>query len=164
MAERPRFPSVVSKMAGHSYLGSKLAPARQMYSAPEQQFACTSPYAAASKVAALARPTGFNDLCPVDLTGGKSLIKTNVSSPVLVPAANEKGPYGFAIDFLMGGLSAAVSKTAAAPIERVKLLIQNQDEMLKSGRLAEPYKGIGECFTRIIRDEGGHCLVAWKRC
>lgn len=27
---------------------------------------------------------------------------------------------------LVGGVSAAVSKTAAAPIERVKLLIQNQ--------------------------------------
>ena len=26
----------------------------------------------------------------------------------------------------MGGISAAVSKTAAAPIERVKLLVQNQ--------------------------------------
>eukprot|EP01122_Echinamoeba_exundans_P004377 TRINITY_DN14410_c0_g1_i1.p1 TRINITY_DN14410_c0_g1~~TRINITY_DN14410_c0_g1_i1.p1 ORF type:complete len:137 (-),score=15.09 TRINITY_DN14410_c0_g1_i1:134-520(-) len=36
------------------------------------------------------------------------------------------GAMGFAIDFLMGGVSAAVSKTAAAPIERVKLLIQNQ--------------------------------------
>ena len=30
------------------------------------------------------------------------------------------------VDFLMGGVAAAVSKTAAAPIERVKLLIQNQ--------------------------------------
>jgi hypothetical protein len=30
------------------------------------------------------------------------------------------------LDFLMGGVAAAVSKTAAAPIERVKLLIQNQ--------------------------------------
>ena len=30
----------------------------------------------------------------------------------------------FLIDFMMGGVSAAVSKTAAAPIERVKLLIQ----------------------------------------
>ena len=28
--------------------------------------------------------------------------------------------------FTVGGVSAAVSKTAAAPIERVKLLIQNQ--------------------------------------
>lgn len=60
----------------------------------------------------------------------------------------------FAIDFLMGGVSAAVSKTAAAPIERVKLLIQNQDEMLKTGRLASPYKGIGDCFRRVISEEG----------
>jgi len=54
----------------------------------------------------------------------------------------------------MGGVSAAVSKTAAAPIERVKLLIQNQDEMIKSGRLATPYKGIVECFSRVIAEEG----------
>jgi len=60
----------------------------------------------------------------------------------------------FAIDFMMGGVSAAVSKTAAAPIERVKLLIQNQDEMIKSGRLAEPYGGIGDCFKRVIKEEG----------
>jgi len=66
----------------------------------------------------------------------------------------------FAIDFLMGGVSAAVSKTAAAPIERVKLLIQNQDEMIKSGRLATPYKGIGECFQRVIKEEGFAAL--WR--
>lgn len=65
---------------------------------------------------------------------------------------NQKG--NFWVDFLMGGVSAAVSKTAAAPIERVKLLIQNQDEMIKSGRLATPYKGIGDCFSRVIREEG----------
>jgi solute carrier family 25 (adenine nucleotide translocator) protein 4/5/6/31 len=54
----------------------------------------------------------------------------------------------------MGGVSAAVSKTAAAPIERVKLLIQNQDEMIKSGRLSTPYKGIVECFARVSKEEG----------
>lgn len=42
----------------------------------------------------------------------------------------------------MGGVSAAISKTAAAPIERVKLLLQNQGELVKSGRLATPYKVI----------------------
>jgi len=61
---------------------------------------------------------------------------------------------GFAINFLMGGVSAAVSKTAAAPIERVKLLIQNQDEMLKNGRLDRPYAGIGDCFKRVMAEEG----------
>ncbi|KAJ0093243.1 hypothetical protein Patl1_24870 [Pistacia atlantica] len=40
----------------------------------------------------------------------------------------------------MGGVYATVSKTAAAPIEHVKLLMQNQDQMIKVGRLSEPYK------------------------
>lgn len=77
-------------------------------------------------------------------------------SPTFIPAAKEgkKDASQFFVDFLMGGVSAAVSKTAAAPIERVKLLIQNQDEMLKVGRLDKPYKGIGECFSRTIKDEG----------
>ncbi|RWR82829.1 ADP,ATP carrier protein 1, mitochondrial [Cinnamomum micranthum f. kanehirae] len=83
-----------------------------------------------------------------------SLSVVNPMSPVFVQAPSEKGFAGFAIDFLMGGVSAAVSKTAAAPIERVKLLIQNQDEMIKAGRLSEPYKGIGDCFKRTIKDEG----------
>ncbi|KAJ3340433.1 hypothetical protein HDU93_007040 [Gonapodya sp. JEL0774] len=68
--------------------------------------------------------------------------------------------YKFLIDFLMGGVSAAVAKTAAAPIERVKLVIQNQDEMIKSGRLDKPYKGIGDAFVRLTRDEGVAAL--WR--
>ncbi|KAL2510848.1 hypothetical protein Adt_16448 [Abeliophyllum distichum] len=88
-----------------------------------------------------------------------SLISAN-ASPVFVQAPAEKGFAGFVIDFLMGGVSAAVSKTAAAPIERVKLLIQNQDEMIKAGRLSEPYKGIGDCFKRTIQEEGFSSL--WR--
>ncbi|KAF2293597.1 hypothetical protein GH714_003160 [Hevea brasiliensis] len=88
-----------------------------------------------------------------------SLVPSTASS-VCVQAPSEKGLAGFAIDFLMGGVSAAVSKTAAAPIERVKLLIQNQDEMIKSGRLSEPYKGIGDCFKRTMKDEG--IVALWR--
>ncbi|KAF5098869.1 hypothetical protein DV451_000608 [Geotrichum candidum] len=65
-----------------------------------------------------------------------------------------KNNSSFMVDFLMGGVSAAVSKTAAAPIERVKLLIQNQDEMIKQGRLARKYDGIVECFKRTSAEEG----------
>lgn len=65
-----------------------------------------------------------------------------------------KNNSSFMVDFLMGGVSAAVSKTAAAPIERVKLLIQNQDEMIKQGRLARKYDGIVECFNRTSAEEG----------
>lgn len=53
-----------------------------------------------------------------------------------------------------------MSKTAAAPIERVKLLIQNQDEMIKQGRLDRPYKGIVDCFTRTSQSEGVAAL--WR--
>ncbi|RMD40234.1 hypothetical protein DV735_g4894, partial [Chaetothyriales sp. CBS 134920] len=67
---------------------------------------------------------------------------------------------GFVVDFLMGGVSAAVSKTAAAPIERVKLLIQNQDEMIKQGRLDKKYNGIVDCFSRTIKSEG--VLSLWR--
>jgi len=75
-------------------------------------------------------------------------------------ADKKKVDKNFAVDFLMGGVSAAVSKTAAAPIERIKLLIQNQDEMIKAGRLSTPYKGIGDCFKRVVAEEG--IISLWR--
>jgi len=75
--------------------------------------------------------------------------------PTTVAASPEKKKkLGFVEDFLLGGVAAGVSKTAAAPIERIKLLVQNQDEMIKQGRLSEPYKGVGDCFRRTMADEG----------
>jgi len=67
---------------------------------------------------------------------------------------SDKGKLGFAENFMLSGAAAVVSKTAAAPIERVKLLIQNQDEMIKAGRLSEPYKGVVDCTQRVLRTEG----------
>jgi len=61
---------------------------------------------------------------------------------------------GFAENFLLSGVAAGVSKTAAAPIERVKLLVQNQDEMIKQGRLDKPYTGVIDCTTRVLKTEG----------
>lgn len=83
------------------------------------------------------------------------------ASPVFVKAPAEKGAAAFVTDFLMGGVSAALSRTAAAPIERVKLLIQNQDEMIKTDRLSELYKGIGDSFKRTMQDE--EAVVLWRR-
>lgn len=122
-------PSVAQKLAGHSYLVSRLSPNQS------RNYSTTS--------------TQFNGVVP-----SASL------APVFVPAPAEKGASAFLVDFLMGGVSAAVSKTAAAPIERIKLLIQNQDEMIKSGRLSEPYKGIGDCFARTTKDEGA--IALWR--
>jgi solute carrier family 25 (adenine nucleotide translocator) protein 4/5/6/31 len=61
----------------------------------------------------------------------------------------------FLIDFLAGGISAAVAKTATAPIERVKLVMQTQDAnpLIRSGEIPR-YKGIVDCFTRIHHEQG----------
>eukprot|EP01083_Nonionella_stella_P067995 180224_1 len=63
-------------------------------------------------------------------------------------------------NFALSGAAAVISKTVAAPIERVKLMIQNQDEMLKTGALKEPYKGPIDCFRRVITEEG--VLPLWR--
>lgn len=59
----------------------------------------------------------------------------------------------FAKDFLAGGISAAVSKTAVAPIERVKLILQVQaaNKQVVAGK---EYKGIIDCFVRIPKEQG----------
>jgi len=59
----------------------------------------------------------------------------------------------FALDFILGGVSAAVSKTAVAPIERVKLLLQTQAANKKlAGDKA--YKGIMDVLVRVPKEEG----------
>lgn len=69
-------------------------------------------------------------------------------------AEGKKFKLGFAENFALSGCAAVVSKTAAAPIERVKLLVQNQDEMIKQGKLDTPYKGVIDCTTRTFKTEG----------
>lgn len=74
--------------------------------------------------------------------------------------ADKKFKLGFAENFALSGVAAVISKTAAAPIERVKLLVQNQDEMIKQGKLTEPYKGVVDCTLRTLKTEG--ILPFWR--
>ena len=54
---------------------------------------------------------------------------------------------------MLGGISAGVSKTAVAPIERVKLLLQLQAAS-KQISVENQYKGIVDCFTRVNAEQG----------
>jgi len=65
---------------------------------------------------------------------------------------NRKGK-SFVTNFMIGGVSAAVSKTLVAPIERVKLLLQVQDAS-KSIAKDKKYTGIGDCFSRVWKEQG----------
>jgi len=69
--------------------------------------------------------------------------------------AQEKkiSPVTFAIDFTLGGVSAAVSKTAVAPIERVKLLLQVQSSSTQI-KPEDRYTGIVNCFVRVSKEQG----------
>lgn len=69
-------------------------------------------------------------------------------------------PTSFLKDFLAGGISAAVSKTVVAPIERVKLLLQVQ-QVSKQIPEDQRYKGVFLVFgiksvsIRVDRRNGG---------
>ena len=148
MVNQIQHPTIIEKVANQLHLRSSLSSEIQNY---DGAFSRPALYQRRSfgnySNAALQYPVMPACRSTTDL----STVATT-ASPIFVAAPAEKG--NFIVDFLMGGVSAAVSKTAAAPIERVKLLIQNQDEMIKAGRLSEPYKGIGDCFKRTIADEG----------
>ncbi|KAK6019664.1 hypothetical protein OSTOST_14693 [Ostertagia ostertagi] len=59
----------------------------------------------------------------------------------------------FAIDLTVGGVSAAVSKTAVAPLERVKLLLQVQYSH-QSIAANNRYKGIFDTLIRVPKEQG----------
>jgi len=64
-----------------------------------------------------------------------------------------QGAKRFIIDWLTGGISAAISKTAVAPIERVKLLLQVQDAS-KTIAVDKRYKGIIDVLVRVPKEQG----------
>eukprot|EP00887_Chlorella_sp_A99_P002419 scaffold10.g2419.t1 len=92
--------------------------------------------------------------------GLAGLMKASALGPLSGPmAASPKeggsNTAGFVKDLLAGGVAGAVSKTAVAPIERVKLLLQTQDSnpKIKSGEVPR-YTGIVNCFTRVSAEQG----------
>jgi len=55
----------------------------------------------------------------------------------------------FVTDLLVGGVSGCFAKTATAPLERVKLLLQTQDK-----DAVDKYTGMTDCFKRVYKEQG----------
>jgi len=72
----------------------------------------------------------------------------------------KKAKLTFAENFGLAGLAAVISKTIAAPIERIKMVVQNQDEMLKRGTLKKGFANPFSCGAWIMKNEG--FLAFWK--
>ena len=71
----------------------------------------------------------------------------------------EKQRNSFIVDFMLGGFSAAAGKTATAPIQRVKYLLQVQHAHPHIPK-DQQFKGIIDCFSRIISEQG--FLSLWR--
>lgn len=72
-----------------------------------------------------------------------------------------KNESNFFSDLLLGGISASLTKTIIAPIERVQVLLQTQDShpLVQSGKVVK-YKGITNCMLRVSKEEG--FLAFWR--
>nr|XP_054104338.1 ADP/ATP translocase 2-like [Callithrix jacchus] len=78
---------------------------------------------------------------------------------LLFPFNRTDAAVSFAKDFLAGGVAAAISKTAVAPIERVKLLLQVQHAS-KQITADKQYTGIIDCVVHIPKEQG--VLSFWR--
>ncbi|KAG9349582.1 hypothetical protein JZ751_028030 [Albula glossodonta] len=87
-----------------------------------------------------------------ELLSRLSVICTPVGLPQITSTMADAA-ISFAKDFLAGGVAAAISKTAVAPIERVKLLLQVQHAS-KQISADKQYKGIIDCIVRIPKEQG----------
>ena len=63
----------------------------------------------------------------------------------------------FLLDFMLAGVAATIGKTSTAPLDRVKLLLQNQHTI---SVLEKPYFGMLDCLKKLIINEGYFSL--WR--
>ena len=78
------------------------------------------------------------------------------------PKAPKKAWYEqLAQDLMLGGFVGAIAKTAMAPVERVKLLLQTMDSNpdIISGKVKR-YDGVMDCLKRVIAEQGARAL--WR--
>ena len=135
MADGPQLPSVIQKIRVQPYLSITHFPNHQTWT-----------------LSLLA-----GSLLPAN--AGSASYLASPLLPVFVSAPLEKHKPDSRPGLIYESL-VALFGLLTAPIGRVKLLIQCQDEMIKSGRLPKPYKGIVNCFSRTIRNEG--IISLWR--
>lgn len=112
---------------------------------------------ALSVITAIPHPAG-RFMAPSVVEGVGSVRLGGGGGGAFVVPAGKEGPnpaFKFLMDLTAGGVAGGISKTAVAPIERVKLLLQTQDSnpKIKSGEVPR-YRGILDCFVRVAREQG----------
>ncbi|XP_056347713.1 ADP/ATP translocase 2 [Oenanthe melanoleuca] len=155
---RPREPH-----AGSPIPSSRPCAPHRFQRRPRPPAAATPPAAANGRAGRAPRPHArpspyINGHCGAPLSAASRLLRP-ASPPARAAPAMTDAAVSFAKDFLAGGVAAAISKTAVAPIERVKLLLQVQHAS-KQISADKQYKGIIDCVVRIPREQG--ILSFWR--
>ncbi|XP_031263457.1 ADP,ATP carrier protein 1, mitochondrial-like [Pistacia vera] len=140
MEQRSLHPSIFIKIQRHPYQLITNFHIAQVKT-PEGQYGVSASYVQGS----------LHSLQPVCDQGNASSSILPLS-PVVVEAPLEKRK-NYSTNRL-------VTKIITAPFERVKLLMQCQNDILKTGRLSNSYKGIVDCFARTIKNEG--VISLWR--
>jgi solute carrier family 25 (adenine nucleotide translocator) protein 4/5/6/31 len=94
------------------------------------------------------------------LVAGGAVLAGNSASCEGGSSKKKKVTLTFVEDFVLSGTAAVTSKTISAPIERIKMVVQNADEMVRRGTLDKPFKGIVDCANWIQKNEG--FAAFWK--
>lgn len=83
-----------------------------------------------------------------------------ITQPTAVGIKTKRGPVeSFLLDLAAGGVAGGISKTATAPIERVKILLQLQDSSTQI-TADKKYTGIVNCFSRVSKEQG--VISLWR--
>jgi len=134
------------------------APADKPAAAPVEKPKDAAPVAAAAPVVKADKaPEAAKPAAPAAAAPPKG---DKPAAPKDAPKKDDSVQLSFLEDFFLSGVAAVTSKTIAAPLERIKMVVQNQDEMIKKGTLEKRFTGLMDCSSWIVRNEG--FAAFWK--
>ena len=61
---------------------------------------------------------------------------------------------GLLLSVVSSAVSAAVMNAIRGPFTRIKIILQTQEELVRTGRLLVPFSGILDCFRFVVAEEG----------
>eukprot|EP00921_Rhytidocystis_pertsovi_P012437 GHVQ01020224.1.p1 GENE.GHVQ01020224.1~~GHVQ01020224.1.p1 ORF type:complete len:397 (-),score=76.89 GHVQ01020224.1:1924-3000(-) len=115
-----------------------------------------------SSLSSSSSPSSSSPASPPPSSNPSSTGHTSPPPPANNGNRVNKSADNFALSFLLGGVAGGVSKTAVAPLERVKLLLQVQDAstQIGLGRDTQKYSGFWNCIVRVQKEQG--FLSFWR--
>ena len=79
------------------------------------------------------------------------------AAPLASPSRRRWSASSFS-PFIFGGVASCVAEASTFPIDTAKTRLQLQGQRLSTSTTTVPYRGIADCWRRIVREEGPRVL------